>query len=94
MYAEAGIQYTLDNYFKDEQASGKVTFASYNIEDRKNAAVSKKYGAYGLSLYFSTIVGDTEYIEPVVDIWLRVGDDQAFVDAVKARVESRLRGTG
>ena len=91
-YAEAGIKYTLDNYFKDEQASGKVTFAAYNIQDKKNAAVVKKYKAYGLSVYCNTVIGDAEYIEPVTNIWLAVGNDQAFVDAVVRLVETSLKG--
>jgi len=69
-----------------------VTFAAYNIEDRKNAAVAKKYQAYGLSFYVNTIVGDKEFIEGVTDIWLAVGKDQAFVAAVEKRVSAALIG--
>jgi len=69
-----------------------VTFADYNIEDKKNAAISKKYGAYGLSIYCTTVIGDAEYIEPVTNIWLAVGNDQAFVDAVIRLVETNLKG--
>jgi hypothetical protein len=70
-----------------------VKFAAYNLEDRKNAAVVKKYQAYGLSLYFNTVIGDSEYIQAIADIWLAVGNDEAFVDAVEQRVTSALKGT-
>jgi len=71
-----------------------VTFETFNLEDKKNAAIVKKYKAYTLSLFMSTISGDTEYIEPVVGIWLYVGNDEAFVEAVKSMIEARLKGTG
>jgi hypothetical protein len=45
-------------------------------------------------VFISTVVGGTEYIEPVVDIWLYVGNDRAFVEAVKNMIEARLKGTG
>jgi hypothetical protein len=83
----------LDTYFKDELSSGKVTYETFNLEDKKNARIVKKYNAYTLSLFISTIIGDTEYIEPVTDIWLFVGNDAAFVDVVKDKIETRLEGT-
>jgi hypothetical protein len=90
LYAENGIRYTLDNYFEDELASGKVSFETFNVEDKNNATIVRKYNAYTLSIFISTMIGETEYIEPVVDIWFYVGDDQAFVEAVESMVEARL----
>ena len=90
MYAETGIRYTLDNYFEDELASGKVSFKTFNVEDKSNTTIVRKYNAYTLSIFISTMIGETEYIEPVVDIWFYVGDDQAFVEAVESMVEAGL----
>jgi hypothetical protein len=91
-YAEAGIKYTLENNFKDEMDSGKVSFTAYDLQDRKNATLVKKYKVYGLSLYTNTTVGGKEFIEGVTGIWLAVGNDQAFVAAVDKLVSAALTG--
>jgi hypothetical protein len=44
LYAEAGTRYTLETYFEDELASGKLNFKVLNVEDEENAAVVDKYG--------------------------------------------------
>ena len=46
-YAEEGTRYTVENYFGDELATGKLTFQSLDVQDSKNAAIVEKYGAYG-----------------------------------------------
>ncbi len=74
-------------------ASGRVSYETVNLEDKNKAAILRKYNAYTLSVFISTTIGDTEYIEPVIDIWFYVGDDRAFVQAVKSQVEARLKGT-
>ena len=70
-----------------------MTYETFNVEDKNNETIVRKYNAFTLSVFISTIVGGTEYIEPVVDIWFYVGDDEAFVEAVKSKIEARLKGT-
>jgi hypothetical protein len=91
-YAEEGTRYTLETYFEDELASGKVTFQSINIDEEKNADIVEKYGAYGSQLFINTIKDDTDHIEHVTDIWLVIGDDAAFVEVVKSKIEKSLKG--
>jgi len=91
-YAEEGTHYTLETYFKDELASGKVTFQSIDVQDSKNAAIVNKYGAYGSQLFINTIKDGSDHIEQVTDIWLVLGDDEAFVEIVKSKIEKSLKG--
>jgi hypothetical protein len=92
IYAEEGTRYTLETYFADELASGKVTFQSIDVQDEANAAIVQKYGAYTSSLFINTIKDGTDHIEAVTDIWLVLGDDEAFVEVVKSEVEKSLNG--
>ena len=46
VYAETGIHYTVETYFADELASGKLTFEVYSVEDKENTAIVDKYGAF------------------------------------------------
>ena len=53
-----------------------------------------KYGAYTLSVFINTRAGGAEYIEVFFDLWMYVGNDTAFVQVVKDRIQARLDGTG
>ena len=92
-YAEAGVRYTVETYFADELASGKLTFEVYNVEDKENAAIIDKYSAFTSSLFINTIKDGSDYIEEVKEIWLVLGDDEAFIEVVTLAIESSLKGT-
>jgi thiol-disulfide isomerase/thioredoxin len=93
IYAEEQTRYTLETYFKDELDSGKVTFQSINVQDEANADILEKYNnpSY-LTLCINTVRDGTDHIEEVTDIWLVIGDDEAFVEIVKSKVEKSLSG--
>lgn len=93
-YAEDGIRYTVETYFADELASGKVTFKVINVADEENAAIVNKYEAYTSSLFINTIRDGTDHIEEVTDIWLLIGNDEEFAKAVKDKIEKSLEGEG
>ena len=94
IHAEEGIRYTVETYFADELASGKVTFEVINLQDEENAAIVNKYGAYIPSLFINTIRGGTDHIEAVGEIWFVLGDDEAFVEVVRSKIEKSLKGEG
>ena len=91
-YAETGISYTLENYFRDELGSGKLTFQSVDVQDSSNASIVAKYDAYTSSLFINSIRTGSDHIEHVVDIWYVVGNDEAFVETVKNSIEKSLNG--
>ena len=93
VYAEAGIHYTVETYFADELASGKLTFDVYSVEDKENAAIVDKYGAFTSSLFINTIKDGSDHIEEVKEIWLILSDDEAFVKVVALAIEASLKGT-
>ncbi len=92
LYAEAGTRYTLETYFADELSSGRLTFRVLNVEDEENAAIVEKYGAYTSSLFINTIRDGTDHVEEVTEIWFFLGEDKAFVEVVKSKIEKSLKG--
>jgi hypothetical protein len=93
LYAEEATRYTIETYFADELASGKVTFQSVNVEDEANADIVEKYNnASYLTLCINTVRDGTDHIEVVTDIWLVIGNDEAFAEIVKGKVEESLTG--
>jgi len=93
IYAETGTRYTVETYFKDELANGKVTFETFNVEDKENAPIIKKYGAFTSSLFINTVRGGSDHIEAVMDIWFVLGDDEAFIKMEKDKIEGSLKET-
>jgi heme/copper-type cytochrome/quinol oxidase subunit 2 len=92
-YAEEATSYTLETYFADELASGKVTFQVINVQDEANADIVEKYNnASYLTLCINAVTDGTDHIEEVTDIWLVIGDDEAFVEIVKNKIEKSLSG--
>jgi hypothetical protein len=93
-YAEEGTRYALETHFADELASGKVTFQVINVDDKEaNADILEKYNdpSY-LTLCINAVRDGTDHIEVVTDIWLVIGDDDAFVEIVKSKIEKSLNG--
>ena len=90
--AEESVNYTVETYFADELASGKMTFQVLNVQDEENAAIVKKYRAYTSSLFINTIRDGTDHIEEVTYIWLLLDNHEAFVEAVRSKIEKSLKG--
>ena len=92
IYMEEGARYTVENYFEAELASGKVTFQVIDVQDEANADIVEKYGAYYSSLFINTIKDGTDHIEEATDVYLLIGNDEAFVTALKGKIEKSLEG--
>jgi hypothetical protein len=91
-YMEDAARYTVETYFADELASGKVTFQVFNVEDEQNADIVEKYQASYLSLYINTVKDETDHIELVTDLYTLIGNDEAFVETLKSKIEKTLTG--
>jgi len=82
----------VETYFADELASGKMTFQVLNVQDEENAAIVKKYRAYTSSLFINTIRDGTDHIEDVTYILILLDNHEAFVEAVRSKIEKSLKG--
>ena len=91
-YMEDAARYTLETYFADELASGKVTFQVFNVEDEQNADVVEKYQSSYLSLYINTVKDGTDHIELVTDLYTLIGNDEAFAETLKSKIQKSLTG--
>ena len=91
-YMEAAANYTVQTYFKDELASGKLTFQVFNVEDEANADIVEKYQSSYLSLYINTMKDGTDHIELVTDLYPLIGNDEAFIETLKSNIEKSLTG--
>lgn len=89
-YAEAGVTYTIETYFQDELASGKLVFKVLNVKDKANAAMVDKYEAFSSSLFINEVKDGVDHIEGVTQIWFLLGNDEAFVSLVRSEIQKHL----
>jgi len=89
-YAEAATQFTLESYFAEELASGKLAWKTVNLGDDANAAIVEQYGAHTSSLFINGVKGNTEHIEEVIEIWFLIGKDNEVVNLLKSKIDRYL----
>ncbi len=89
-YAEDAVTYTINTYFANELASGKLVYKVLNVQDSANAAIIDKYGAYTSSLFINDVIDGNDDIQQVIEIWYYLGDDEKCVELVKSEIEKHL----
>jgi hypothetical protein len=92
---EERIRYVMSTYFQDELDNGQMTFGVYNIGDKKNAAIVKKYGAISSQLFINTVKDGTDHITDIQDIWSWhcTSNKEGFDQKVKDVIEQSLEDT-
>ena len=91
IYTEGGTRYTVETYFKDELDDGKLSLKVVDVENKKNAAIVKKYSAFTSSLFINVIIDGTDHIEEAKEVYYLIGNDIAFVEELKGKIERSLR---
>jgi hypothetical protein len=89
-YAGDTTEYTVETYFADKLASGKLVFKLVDVQDKANASIVERYGAYGSSLFINEIKDGTDHIKAVTDIWFLIGKDEEFVNLIRSEIGSAL----
>ena len=90
IWAEGRLRWTIDTYFADEVAMGKLVFTTINIEYANNSAMVDKLGAYSSQMFINKIADGEEEIEEMTSLYLLLYSDQAYSDAAKALIEECL----
>lgn len=81
---------TVEEYFQPELRDGKISFQSINVEEPQNRETVEKYQARGSSLYINVIRDGGDNISEVTRVWRLVGNEQAFKNYLKQKLESYL----
>jgi hypothetical protein len=89
---EQRADYVVKTYFQNELASGKLTFQIYNIGDKANADVVKRYNALGSQLFVNMIINNADHIKDIQDIWdwRCPSDKPGFDDKVRTVIKQSL----
>ena len=93
-YAEERISYIVKTFFQDELISDKLTFGIYDIEDKDNAVLAKKFGAIGSQLFINRIKDGVDNIRYIEEIWYWgcIDNEEVFDRTVQNAIKKALYG--
>jgi hypothetical protein len=83
---------TVNTYFADELKSGKISFASFNVDDGFNMEIAKKYGATGSSLWIGVYDANGFHPEQNTNVWYKINDKEDYMNYLKGIIDKRLEG--
>jgi hypothetical protein len=83
---------TVNTYFKNELASGKLKFDHINIELAQNAEITNRYGATGSSLMIGVYKGGKFTKEADTKSWYKLNNEEDFLTYLKGVLDKRLKG--
>jgi hypothetical protein len=83
----------LTDSFKDSVDSGKLNFLAYELQDKQNATIIKKYGALGSQLFITTLKNNTETIKHIEEVWMPklLNDGVAFDEFMRNLISQSLK---
>lgn len=94
-FAEERIKYIVNTYFQNDLQSGRLKFSIYEVEDKNNSELVKKYGAIGSQLFINRIINGTEHIRYIEEIWYWgcIDNEQVFDKTVKETIGKSIYGS-
>ena len=83
---------TVNASFRDELASGRLVFAHVNYDLPENAALKKKYGVTGSSLWIGVYDADGFHKKQDTKVWYLIDDENAYSAYLSGLITKRLNG--
>jgi len=84
---------TINTYFSDELKSGKIVFASINIDLPENKVLVDKYEAKGSSLLIGTYYKDGSFSkEENTNVWYKISNKADYMNYLKGVIEGKFSG--
>jgi hypothetical protein len=84
---------TVNTYFANELESGKLVFASVNIELPENKALADKYEAKGSSLLIGVYGKDGSFSKQEDSaVWYKIDNKEDYMSYLKGVIEQKFLG--
>ncbi|MBW2196011.1 MAG: hypothetical protein JRF37_10800 [Deltaproteobacteria bacterium] len=88
----ANLDETINRYFLEQVASGKIIYGHINIQLPENEEITYRYGAQGTSLWIGVYDENGFHSENDRGIWYKLQDKEAFISYLKKLIEKRISG--
>jgi len=83
---------TVNAYFADKLASGKIVFAHINVDLIENGELAKKYDVTSSSLMLGVYDDEGFHKEVNTNVWYKINNKEDYVNYLKGLIEKRLAG--
>lgn len=83
---------TVNTYFSDEVASGKIVFGHINGDLPENRELIMKYGVTSASLWLGVYDKNGFHPEQNTNVWYKINDKQEYMGYLRGVIEKRLAG--
>lgn len=83
---------TVNTYFADELASGKVVFGHINMELPENQEIVARYEPAAQSLWIGVYDENGFHKEQNINVWYKIKDQNEYMTYLKGVIEKRLEG--
>lgn len=83
---------TVNTYFADELASGKVVFGHINMELPENQEIVARYEPAAQSLWIGVYDENGFHKEQNINVWYKINDQNEYMAYLKEVIEKRLAG--
>ena len=83
---------TINENFKFDVASGKISFEHINIELPENSELVEKYGVTGASLWIGVYTKNGFHPEENVDVWYKIGNPEEYKNYLTDLLVKRFKG--
>jgi len=83
---------TVNRYFAQELATGRVTFSHVNVELPENQELAEKYEVTSASLWIGVYDYSGFHKEQNTDVWYKISDKEEYMSYLKGIIEKRLAG--
>ncbi len=84
---------TVNESFPNEVASGRLVYQNVDFSLQKNAALVKKYGVTGSSLWIGVYKGGNFTKEENVNVWYKIDNETDYKEYLTKVIRKRLDGT-
>jgi len=83
---------TVNTFFADELASGKVVFGHINMELPENKEIVARYEPAAQSLWIGVYDENGFYKEQNINVWYKINDQNEYMTYLKEVIDKRLAG--
>ena len=83
---------TINTYYSEEVADGKIVFAHINGQAPENQALVSLYGATGSSLWIGTTIEGSFHKEQSVLVWYKINNEEDYMNYLQGVLDKRLAG--
>lgn len=84
------VKETMEQEFAEQIQKGRIDYREINVDLPENEEIARKFQASGSSLFINRIKDGQDNIEPDMDIWKLLGNEEKFKSHLENKINAYL----